>query len=133
MAQANNVRVRWGNNGYECSSKGDHRFSALYAKMPDGRTIEMWYQCDIKGYNIGGRNWRLGKGKPPLINWDRDQLASLYLNLWKFWAIHNSGLIIELAEIAREKHDGVLSDCFAHGNHINQANALAEIINDWKL
>ena len=38
--------------GYECSSKGDKRFSALFATMPDGRTIEQWYQCDIKGYDI---------------------------------------------------------------------------------
>lgn len=34
--------------GYEVSTQGDRRFSALVARMPDGRTIEE------------------GKGKPPL-------------------------------------------------------------------
>ena len=123
----------WGKDGYECSSKGDSRFSALYARMPDNRSIEMWYQCDIKGYDIGGRNWKMGKGKPSLIKWSRDQQAQLYLSLWRLWAIHNSGFVIELAEIARTKHNGVLSDCFAHNNPINQANALATILNEWEL
>ena len=50
-------------NGYEVSSKGDKRFSALYARMLDGRTIEEHYQCDVKGYDVGGTNWKLGKGK----------------------------------------------------------------------
>lgn len=38
--------IRWSRRGgYEVSSKGDRRFSALIALMPDGRTIEQWYQC----------------------------------------------------------------------------------------
>lgn len=40
------------NDGYECSSAGDFRFSAFYAIMPDGRSIEQHYQCDVKGYPI---------------------------------------------------------------------------------
>ena len=52
--------------GYEVSSRGDRRFSAFVARLPEGRTIEAVYQCDIKGYDPGGTNWRLGKGKPPL-------------------------------------------------------------------
>lgn len=123
--------VIWGSGGYECSSKGDKRFSALYATMPDGRTIEQWYQCDIKGYEIGGTNWKLGKGKAPTYPFTKDQLMELYFSLWRLWAIHNGDAIVELASIAREKHNGVLSDCFSHGNPINQANALATIINDW--
>lgn len=31
--------------GYEVSTKGDKRFSALNAIMPDGRSIEQVYQC----------------------------------------------------------------------------------------
>ena len=50
--------------GYECSSHGDKRFSALFAKLADGRTIEMHYQCDVKGYQPGGigtmRDWMSG-------------------------------------------------------------------------
>ena len=37
--------IKWSRKGgYECSSKGDKRFSALFAVMPDGRTIEQHYQ-----------------------------------------------------------------------------------------
>ena len=115
--------------GYECSTKGDARFSAFNAKLPDGRSIEQWYQCDIKGYDIGGTNWRLGKGNPPLFEFPADHLWQLYLNLWRLWAIHNSHLIIELMELAAEKNN-VLSDCFA-STPINQAHALSTIINEW--
>lgn len=40
--------------GYEVSSKGDKRFSSFCAIMPDGRSLECHYQCDIKGYDVGG-------------------------------------------------------------------------------
>ncbi len=33
--------------GYEVSSIGDIRFSALFARLEDGRTIEQHYQCDV--------------------------------------------------------------------------------------
>lgn len=46
--------------GYEVSSKGDKRFSAFNAIMPDGRSIEEIYQCDCKHFDPGGTNWRLG-------------------------------------------------------------------------
>lgn len=116
-------------NGYECSTKGDARFSALNAMLPDGRSIEQWYQCDIKGYDIGGTDWKLGKGKPPLFEYPADHLWQMYLNLWRMWAIHNSHLLIELTELAAEKNN-VLSDCFA-SSPINQARALATILNEW--
>lgn len=122
--------IKWQRKGgYECSSKGDIRFSAFNAKMPDGRTIEQWYQCDIKGYDIGGTNWRLGKGKPPMFAFPDNQLWEMYLNLWRMWALHNAGLVIQLSKLA-EEHNNCLSDCFATSN-INQARALAQIINDW--
>jgi hypothetical protein len=113
--------------GYECSSKGDKRFSALHAVLPDGRTIEQHYQCDIKGYQPGGKDWRLGKGKPPL-NPNRD-LWSAYLILWTIWAAMpgHYELLLKLKEEA-DKHAGVLTDCFA-STPINQARALAELLN----
>jgi hypothetical protein len=52
--------------GYECSSSGDRRFSALSARLRDGRTIEEAYQLDLKGYRKYGNDWRLGKGKLPV-------------------------------------------------------------------
>ena len=110
--------------GYECSSKGDSRFSAFHARLPDGRTIEEHYQCDVKGYQPGGTNWRLGKGKPPLIS--RDTWPE-YLALWEEWAKTNQSALDEL-RIAAAKYNNVLSDMFAT-SPVNQARALAEILN----
>lgn len=108
--------------GYECSTAGDKRFSAFNARLEDGRSIEEWYQCDVKGYDPGGRNWRLGKGKPPLVARD---LWPEYLALWERWAKLNPTLIEQLRHTARVK---VLSDRFAT-TPINQAHALAELLN----
>ena len=115
--------------GYEVSSVGDTRFSAFYAKMPDGRSIEHWFQCDIKGYDIGGRNWKLGKGKPPIFPYPGDHLWQMYLSLWRLWAVHNGDLIIELAGHTKT-HNHLLSDVFAN-SECNQAHALATILNEW--
>lgn len=110
--------------GYECSSKGDNRFSAFNAKLRDGRTIEEHYQCDVKSYDPGGKNWRLGKGKPPLKDVN---LYEEYLQLWKYWATDNIPLMRELYHLAR-KEGYILSDRFAT-SEINQARALADILN----
>lgn len=110
-------------NGYEVSSKGDKRFSAFFAKLPDGRSIEQIYQGVIKGY---GNNWKEGKGKPPLNS--NVDLWKGYLALWKLWAKHNPKLIEELRVKAAEK-DGVLTDMFATTD-VNQANALSVILNE---
>jgi hypothetical protein len=121
--------------GFECSSAASDPqgklFSAFQAMMPDGRTIEHWYQCDVKGYDPGGINWRLGKGKPSLINYPGDELFNMYLSLWKLWAIRHPEQIMHLAKLARS-HEHTLTDCFA-STPINQARALATIINEWNL
>lgn len=115
--------------GYEVSSQGDRRFSAMFATLSDKRTIEQWYQCDIKGYDIGGREWRKGKGKSPLFRYPDDQLWELYLSLWRLWTVQNSRLMIELAQLAAQQGN-ILSDRFAT-TQINQARALAQILNEW--
>lgn len=107
--------------GYEVSSKGDRRFSAFYARLGDGRTIEAHYQCDVKGYQPGGADWRLGKGKPPLRT-GVDLLAE-YVALWREWAAMNPSLLEEL------RCYPVLSDRFAT-TPVNQAHALALILNE---
>ena len=123
--------LRYG--GYEVSSKGDARFSAFNAKLEDGRSIEEHYQCDIKGYDVGGRNWRLGKGKGPMPMHDgriltRDELWQAYLELWRQWAKGNRYLMRELRKYA-ESNRGILSDRFATTD-INQARALSQILNE---
>lgn len=114
--------------GYEVSSKGDKRFSALNAVLPDGLSIEIHYQCRVKGYDPNGTNWRLGKGKPPL-NPNTDLWAE-YLKLWRVWASINLSLMEELRDAAK-RHHGILSDCFA-STPVNQAHALATILNETK-
>ena len=122
--------IRWSRTeGYECSSRGDIRFSAFDATMPDGRTIEQWYQCDIKGFDPGGTNWRHGKGKEPILFYPNDDLWMAYLTLWRVWAVHNSVLVEELYDLA-VANGSCLRDRFAT-HKINQANALATILNQW--
>lgn len=110
-------------NGYEVSSVGDRRFSALFARLSDGRTIEEAYQLDVKGYRAISDNWRDGKGKPPL----RDGVDPWpeYLALWSRWASENPRLIEDLRAKAAGR---VLTDCFAN-SPISQARALAAILN----
>ncbi len=112
--------------GYEVASRGDARFSAFNAIMPDGRSIEQHYQCDVKGYDPGGRNWRLGKGRPPLDpstdTWQE------YLNLWRQWSANNLPLMRELYR-ATKSTGGILSDRFAT-TPVNQAHALATVLNE---
>lgn len=109
--------------GYEVSTRGDRRFSALVATLPDGRTIEEAYQLDVKGYRKVSDHWMEGKGKPPLD--PKTDLEKEYLALWSEWAEHNPALMADLRLRARS---GVLTDMFASGP-ISQAKALAEILN----
>jgi len=123
-----NEVVKWSKKGkgYECSSKGDFRYSAFFAKLEDGRTIEQVYQCCIKGYDPGGTNWRLGKGKPP-----KDPTVNLweeYLNLWRRWSELNPHLLEELYKITHLTNN-LLTDKFAT-SEVNQARALAYLINE---
>jgi hypothetical protein len=114
--------ARFHDDGYEVSSTGDWRFSPLHATLEDGRTIEMHYQLDVKGYDPGGTNWARGKGRPPLRKVD---LWAEYLTLWWRWATLNPGLLEELRSLATGK---VLTDRHSTGP-INQARALAAILN----
>jgi ribonuclease HI len=122
-------KISWSKaKGYECSSNGDTRFSAFYAIMEDGRTLEQHYQCDVKGYDTGGTNWKLGKGKPPLDT--TQKMFPLYLNLWKRWCNigDNYASLLELKELAIS-NEFYLRDSFAT-SPVNQAHALSVILND---
>lgn len=115
--------------GYEVSSKGDKRFSAFNAMLKDGRTIEQHYQCDVKGYDPNGIDWRLGKGKPALD--PNTNLWEEYLKLWKSWAKEHPELIRELYwTVVNGNYDYLLIDKFAT-SLVNQARALCFIINEY--
>lgn len=110
---------------YEVSSAGDKRFSALFARLKDGRTIEEAYQLDVKGYRDQGNDWKIGKGKPSLRQ--GIDIWAEYKALWQQWAKENQPLMRELAEKAKGK---CLTDKFA-SSPISQARALAEILNSY--
>ncbi len=110
-------------DGYEVSSIGDRKFSAFYATLSNGRSIEHIYQCDIKGY----KTIKEGKGNRPRTNLTQDQLWEAYLGLWKQWASENEDDIFELAILASD-HGYMLRDTFAN-TPINQARALSTILN----
>jgi hypothetical protein len=112
-------KARWtryasGGTGYEVSSRGDRRFSALYARLTDGNTIEKSWQ-NAKGS---------GKGRPA-VHADFDYWA-VYLGLWERWAEENPALMKELQIIIQSGK--TLTDCFASTAN-NQARALAAILN----
>ena len=114
--------ARWNKSNFECSSKGDKRFSAFYAILKDGKSIEYHYQVKIKGY----RKIEEGKGKPPKNNTDKKTLWKKYKKLWKeYFALHPE-LLKEISILAKDK---VITDCFAT-SEINQARAICEILNE---
>ena len=137
-------RREWGvrsDNGYEVSSSGDKRFSALFAKFKAGtvvdgvdvgrKTIEYVYQNIIK---------KSGKGRAPakesrLYNpslktkAERENFSynEAYLPLWRIWAEQNPELIEDL----RKKSTGkVITDKFASNTTVSQARALAQILDE---
>lgn len=117
---------RYSENGYEVSSQGDKRFSALNAKLKDGRTIEEAYQLDVKGYRAEGNDWKLGKGKKPLRSISKEQSWQEYKDLWRQFLLENPDLYNDLKEKTRGK---VLTDKFA-STDVSQARALAELLNE---
>lgn len=107
--------------GFECSTKGDSRFSAFNAILPNGNSIEHEYQCGVKGYS----SIKNGKGRPPL-NGARN-LFGAYMRLWEAYFEHHPELLEEAKQLVK-KHGNVFSDCFANTN-VNQARAIAMILN----
>jgi hypothetical protein len=114
--------ARRANPGYECSSRGDNRFSAFYAILPDGNSIEYFYQTQIKLYP----SIQAGKGKPPLD--PNVDLWKEYLNLWRIWTNDNLPLMREPYKSAIA-NDYTLTDMFAT-SPVNQARALSVILNE---
>lgn len=120
--------------GYEVSSKGDINYSAFAALLKDGRTIEQHYQLDAfprgKGYDPGGTNWRLGKGKPPIDpKMTRGLLWGAYLNLWREHFKLFPNKLLDLKDKLEEIGETYLRDRFAM-TEINQARALSVLLNE---
>lgn len=130
--------ARYSNNGYEVSTKGDSRFSALNAKFKQGTiidgidvsgmTIEAVYQSVIKKSKKGqppARSSKLFKLELKTKSEQEDfSYTEGYLPLWQEWARQNPELIEELREKSKDK---VLTDRFAN-TRVSQARALADIL-----
>jgi len=102
----------------ECSSQGDKRFSAFFARVSayDGRSIEDIYQA-AKRFPDGSTNlsWREAKGRRPV---NSKYVARLYRKLWTLYIEENPTLLpILLAANG-------LSDTFGQQNHVCQATEL---------
>lgn len=118
--------ARFHQNGYECSSRGDKRFSALFAQLKDGRTIEEAYQLDVKGYRAVSDNWRDAKGQKPILNISNQERWTAYLQLWRTWVEENPE---DFQDLILQSEGKVLTDQFAT-SPVNQARALAELISE---
>lgn len=109
----------------ECSSKGDKRFSAFYARVERNgviKSIEDWYQGAKKFSDLSTNlSWREAKGKKPI---NVEEVRKLYSELWDQY-IRNKP---ELLEILKEAKG--LSDIFGQRDHACQAEELWRIRNE---
>lgn len=111
----------------ECSSKGDKRFSAFYAKV-DGVSIEEKYQSCKMIFGKEHLSWKEKKGLKPdycLINdviYNAEALTPYYKYLWCMYFYANPDLLNVIKE-----YDN-FADMFKGKNSINcQADVIAEI------
>lgn len=108
---------------YECSSRGDKRFSAFFARIlkRGNRTIENIYQSSKKFPNgVTGLSWREAKGRKAL---NQEEVTTLYSKLWDEYIEENSTLLDIL------KAQSGLSDVFGQEDHCCQATELWRIRN----
>lgn len=105
----------------ECSSKGDKRFSAFYARVKsrDNKSIEDLYQAS-KRFADGSTNlsWREAKGRGAInMNYCRRH----YIRLWAEYIEENPELLNVLINATG------LSDMFGQVGHMCQATVLWQI------
>lgn len=106
----------------ECSSKGDKRFSAFYARV-NGKSIEEQYQAS-KIFEDGSTNltWKEAKGRKAI---NQEEVSVLYSKLWDQYIVEHP----ELLEVLK-KSSG-LSDIFGQSGRACQATELWRIRNSF--
>lgn len=132
----------------ECSSKGDKRFSALYARFHHGETIEHVYQHskrDAKGHFFGP-SWRDAKGKnPSFLAIGGDLLSGTYRHdwyrlLWEAYFLQDDCLLLEEAsryDRFSDRFDGsgtvyLPMNFYLHGHGCSQAAAIASLVYEYR-
>lgn len=105
----------------ECSSRGDRRFSAFYAKV-NGKSIEEVYQAS-KEFEDGttGLHWKAAKGRKAI---NMRECAEIYSILWDDYMDEHPELLPIL------KQASGLSDMFGQPGHVCQATELWRIRNE---
>jgi hypothetical protein len=116
--------IKHGEEPYlECSSKGDKRFSAFYARIKarDNKSIEELYQA-FKVFEDGstGLGWKEAKGKKAV---NQKEAAEFYSILWNEYIFENRDLIEVIINASG------LSDIFGQEGHCCQATELWRIRN----
>lgn len=103
----------------ECSSRGDKRFSAFYAKI-HGTTIEELYQSK-KVFEDGstGLSIKEAKGKKAI---NQEECADYYSQLWDYYIYTLNPNLIDVLRSASG-----LSDTFGQKGHCCQATELWRI------
>lgn len=119
--------IRHGEPPYlECSSKGDKRFSAFYARVKSegNKSIEELYQAAkvfvIDGKHVWGLSWKEAKGKQAI---NQIGCNEYYSELWDEYIYENPELLDVL------KAASGLSDIFGQPGHCCQATELWRIRN----
>ena len=116
--------IKHGEEPYlECSSKGDSRFSAFYARIKsrNNKSIEELYQA-FKIFPGGRTNltWKEAKGKKAI---NQEEASNFYSKLWDEYIEENPELLVVLYKV----HG--LSDIFGQVGHCCQATELWRIRN----
>ena len=115
--------IRVGEAPYlECSSAGDKRFSAFYARV-GSRSIEEIYQAaKVFEGSKTGLHWRRAKGRKAV---NGDAVSLLYRELWRIYLDLNPALWQVLCDATG------LSDRFGQPGHNCQAAVLWDLRNEY--
>jgi len=120
--------LKFGEEPYlECSSRGDRRFSAFYAKVKPYKShnfvhsIEEGYQ-GFKIFEDGrtGLSWKEAKGKKPV---NIEECRKYYSDVWDLYFQQNPDLIDVILEYRG------FSDMFGQKGHACQAEEVYRIYN----
>lgn len=106
---------------YECSSRGDRRFSAYFARIKrfNNKSIEELYQAaKLFDEGVTGLSIKEAKGKQPI---NIEEVREFYSVLWDAYILENPALL----EVIRSNRG--FSDIFGQRGHACQAEEIYRI------